>query len=164
MEPLERIARHFRHEWGIPLLAGPPESGDRSLSPASILRAVLEGGDARVVLAAALWLSLLEDGPELEGEWSDPDRRRVGYLCEIARCLDLLREEPATRRPSSWPQRVAGIAPQYASRRVPLFVSPAPPVPSSRFGVRWGIVEVLEFAEYAALQREFLLRRTEEVA
>ena len=138
--------------------------GDRSLEPSTVLRTVLREGDARVIQAAALWLSLLDVPILLRGEWSEGDRRRTAYLCEIARCLGLLRGERESRRPSSWPRRVAGIQPAPWHERIVLFPSPAPPVPPSRFGDRWGTVEVLAFSDYAAFQRKYHDHRREQGA
>jgi len=159
MNRADRVVRHFCHVWGIPLLAGPARPGDRSLESTTVLRTVLREADARLVLAGALWLSLLDPALLLPGEWSATDRRRTAYLCEVARCLGLLRDEPASRRPPDWPARTAGIEPAVWARSIVLLRSPAPPVASSRFGDRWGIVEVIPFSDYAAFQRKYGDRR-----
>jgi hypothetical protein len=158
MSLVEAVVRHFCHGFRIPLLAGPELSGDESLAAASILRTVLAAGDARLVVATPLWLSLL-DAPVVLGEgWSGEDRRRVAYLGEIGRCLGLLRGGAGIARAPDWPRRIAGLEPAAFPGRIDLFRSPAPPLPSSIFGDRWGVVEVLAFSDYAAFQRKYLDR------
>lgn len=151
-----RAVRFLHHAWGIPLLSEPVRPGDTSLGPESVLRMSLPWADARLIMGLAAWLSLVDPSVRLGDEWDLVDRRRVAYLCEIARCLARLRGET---RPHSWPRRVAGISLSAWADRVPLFKSGAPPLPSSIFGTRWGIIEVIPFSDYAEFQRAFLWRQ-----
>jgi hypothetical protein len=149
---------HLAGQWGIPLLApgGIPEARP---SPSDILAAALGGRDARLAMGVALWLSLVEPGMDLGGPWSEEDRRRIGYLCDIARCLRMLRGDSRRGRPARWPERVAGLAPRRWSSSVPLFASVAPELPRSLFGRKWGVAEVIPFSDYAAFQRQYIERR-----
>lgn len=150
--------RFLVSRWDIPLLA--PEGLRRppAVSPQGILRAALGGRDARLIMATALWLSLVGPDIEIGGEWSDDDRRRIGYLCDVARCLRRLRGEDMRGRPPSWPGRVAGIRPGRRQRPIPLFDSVAPVLPASMLGIRWMVSEVISFSDHAAFQRLYLRR------
>jgi hypothetical protein len=154
----------LRSRWRIPIVAATPPSVDVVVAPADIaglLRALLDVLDARVSIAVALWLSLLDDIPALADDWSELDRRRVAYLAEMGRVLRLHRHEG---EPSWSVPRVAGLEPSSWATAVPLFDSFAPVLPASLPGRRWGIVEVVDVADYAAFQRLFLAVTHREVA
>lgn len=150
----------LRARWRIPLVATPMAPTEAVLAPAEfvdLLRALLDVLDARVTMAVALWLSLLEDLPRLPAGWSEADRRRVAYLADMARCLRLQRGHGEV----PWsPSAVAGIEPASWPSRLPLFESVAPSLPASLFGRRWGILEVVDAADYAGFQRLYLTSLT----
>jgi hypothetical protein len=149
----------LRERWHIPLVAEPVTDPGAMLAPADIpglLRALLDCMDARVAMAVALWLSLLEDVPPLPADWPQADRRRVGYLADVGRCLRLQRDEGELQ----WNiEAFCGVASQPWTDRLTLFPSPAPVLPASLLGLRWGMLEVVDAADYAGFQRLFLQAR-----
>jgi hypothetical protein len=156
MVPVSRIVRHLAHRWEIPLLAGPVRPGDSEIEPLEVLEGVLRDADARLILATALWLSLVGPVPILPPPWTESDRRRIAYLCELARCLGRLRGDVPRAHGPGWPARVSGIEPRTWPERIPLFASPAPEVPATFPGTRWGILETLAFSDYGEFQRRYL--------
>jgi hypothetical protein len=160
MVSVSRIVRHLAHRWQIPLLAGPARPGDGEVEPLEVLEGVLRNADARLILATALWLSLAGPIPVLPPSWRESDRRRIAYLCEIARCLGRLRGELPRGHGSGWPSRVSGLEPRTWPVRIRLFASPAPEVPATFPGTRWGILETLAFSDYGEFQRQYQRGRT----
>lgn len=111
-EPTAAVVRHLAGRWGLPLLADPMRPDDEALEPEAVIRIVLRAHDARLTMALALWLSLVAPGIRLEGDWSEEDRRRVAYLCELATCLERLRNPLSASRGPGWALHVVGLQPR----------------------------------------------------
>jgi len=154
----------LRSRWHIPLLAEPVPTASALLAPADeigLLEALLPILDARVSMAVALWLSLLDGIPPLPPAWPQADKRRVAYLADVARALRLQRGEG---EPAWSAEGASGLRPGDWPDRLPLFASVAPVLPASRLGLRWGISEVVDAADFAGFQKLFLETRARQEA
>ena len=153
------VAEFLRRHWGMPLRTTadvdplPPSS-----DPVEVVRIALDSGDVRLVRALPCWVSLLANLPTVpEGSrWSDEDRRRLAYICELAAALRCLRESSVTPEDPDRPASVAGIEPKGWRRRIPLCPFEGRETASSIFGERWGILEPMAFPEYVAFQEQYL--------
>jgi hypothetical protein len=153
----DSLAAYMHRSWGLPLgTAQAVPAVPVETSPAEIMRLTLECGDLRLVRALPLWLSLVPKVDSAPREWPVDDRRKLAYLCELARALASLRGADMHAMGSSWATSVAGIEARAWPRKLPLCASPGPPVTPSLFGERWGIEEPMAFPEYVAFQKQYL--------
>jgi len=160
LKTADSIYRYLHEGWGIPLLAvGEGDALDHE-DPCHLLKISLDIGDIRLIRALPLWISLLDNIPPADASFDEKDRRRIAYLCDVGCRLEALRNSLTPGRKQSWTVSIMGLSPRAWEVCIPLVQDQKNQVAQSDIGHDWGILEPMDFSQYARFQKQFLTVRS----
>jgi len=160
LKTADSIYRYLHEGWAIPLLAVGEGDALDDEDPCHLLKISLDTGDVRLIRALPLWISLLDSLPPADASFDEQDRRRIAYLCDLGRRLEALRNSFTPMRRQSWTVSIVGLGPRNWEVRILLVQDQKNQVAQSDIGHDWGILEPMDFSQYARFQEQFLTVRS----